>query len=57
MLFFSIYDELIEVIVETRFRTVESESPGAYELMNAWPSWIDARRQYILLLLLLKCTD
>ena len=30
-----------EVIVENRFRTVAS--PGA------WPSWIDARRQYILL--------
>jgi len=28
-----------EVIVENRFRTVAS--PGA------WPSWIDARRQYI----------
>jgi len=35
-----------EVIAENRFRTVASPHAA---LVNAWPSWIGARRQYILL--------
>ena len=41
MLFFSIFEENNEVIAENPF-----QNNG---VTSAWPSWIDARRQYILL--------
>jgi len=45
MLFFSIYDEKITKLS----RKTVSEQWRHQALVNAWPSWIDARRQYILL--------
>ena len=50
MLFFSIYDEKItKLSLKNRFRT--AASPGACKLF--WASWIDARRQYIILVIII----
>jgi len=51
MLFFSIYDEKMTKL--SRKKTV-SEQWRHQALVNAWQSWIDARRQYILIVLLLQ---
>ena len=48
MLFFSITTKNNEVIAENSFRKVTSLA-----LVDAWPSWIDARRQYMFLVIII----
>ena len=40
-----------EDIAKNRFRTVASPLTRRSALVNAWPSWIDARRQYIFVII------